>query len=82
MVKLLRHYGWKPLRPWRTDSDDVVPALRARCVEISEEIPNGAKRLAGLAQKICGTAQLTWCHDAAKLERLLAVLGKIKEERI
>jgi phage gp16-like protein len=78
MVKLLRSYGWKPTRPWRTHKRDQVPALRARCLKEAERIPNGAKRLAGLAQKICGTAQLAWCHDAEKLERLLAVLGKIR----
>lgn len=82
MVKLLKHYGWKEtvIRRTKKGEDPLqLAALRHRCTEIAEEIENGQKRLAGLAQKICGTSQLAWCRDAAKLERLLAVLGKIKE---
>jgi hypothetical protein len=56
-----------------------LAALRKRCVEEARKIPNGERRLAGLAAKICGTAQLAWCTDAAKLERLLAVLGRIED---
>jgi len=82
MVRLLKYYGWKPSRRHRTVKGDPLPALRRRCVEEAAQIPNGEKRLAGLAQKICGTAQLAWCRDANKLERLLAVLGKIKEKEI
>lgn len=92
LVKYLKKLGWKPvkrrikspLRPplQRGDGGDINPcrldALRRRCVEVAWEIENGQKRLAGLAEKICGVASLTWCHDAKKLERLLAVLGKIK----
>ena len=57
---------------------ELLDALRHRCVEIAKEIENGEKRLAGLAEKICGVSNLTWCRDVHKLERLLAVLGKIK----
>jgi hypothetical protein len=49
-------------------------------VEVAKTLENGEKRLAGLAGKICGFASLTWCLEAAKLERLLAVLGSIKEK--
>jgi phage gp16-like protein len=82
MVKMLKSYGWKPTifqsgrRGGKTE--DQLIALRARCVEAAREITNGDKRLAGLAEKICGTSQLVWCHSVPKLERLLAVLGKIK----
>lgn len=82
LVKLLKHYGWKPrkyLRKKRPAADRLA-ALRRRCVEEAASLENGEKRLAGLAEKICGTAQLAWCTDAAKLERLLAVLGSIKEK--
>lgn len=82
-VKLMKSYGWKPAPSRRSGSHQVqarLVALRARCVEASRTIENGEKRLAGLAQKICGTSQLVWCRDANKLERLLAVLGKINEE--
>ena len=78
MVKLLKHYGWKPARPLRTQGGDPVPALRARCVAEAALIPDGTRRLAGLAQKICGTAQLAWCHDAKKLKMLLAILMKLQ----
>lgn len=80
MVKLLKHYGWKPRQSRRAkDQDDRLSALRRRCVDTAKGIKNGEKRLAGLALKICGVSTLNWCKDAAKLERLLAVLGKIKE---
>jgi len=81
MVKMLKSYGWKEIsrRKVGTNPDQII-ALRARCVQVAREITNGDKRLLGLAEKICGTSQLVWCHSAAKLERLLAVLGKIKME--
>ena len=79
-VKLMKHYGWKEIfKRSSGGSPEHLAALRKRCVELAREIPNGEKRLAGLAEKICGTAQLAWCRDAKKLERLLAALGKIKE---
>lgn len=81
-VKLLKHYGWKPspsLNPSQKGREAQVAALRKRCVEAASGIENGEKRLAGLALKICGTSQLAWCRDTKKLERLLAVLGKIIE---
>jgi len=59
-------------------NDAQLVALRRRCVEIAQGMENGEKRLAGLAEKICGTAVLTWCHEVKKLERLLAILGSIK----
>jgi phage gp16-like protein len=84
LVKYLKRLGWRPLRSRRkkrpADADARLIALRARCVEIAKTLENGEKRLAGLAAKICGFASLTWCRDAAKLERLLAVLGSIKEK--
>ena len=84
LVKYLKRLGWKPVRSRRkkrpTDATARLDALRRRCVEIAQTLDNGEKRLAGLAAKICGFASLTWCRDAAKLERLLAVLGSIKEK--
>ena len=80
MVKLLKHYGWKPLSVRRGQNPEQLPALRRRMVEMAKTMTNGEKRLAGLAEKICGTSQLAWCHSAKKLERLLAALGKIKEK--
>ncbi len=86
MVTLLKHYGWRPVRKIRrnvrpSDDPDRLDALRRRCIEVAESIGHGwEKRLAGLSQMICGTGNLSWCRDAAKLARLLAVLGKIKEQ--
>lgn len=79
-IKLLKHYGWKPQAAIKSSKlTEQMTALRRRCVEASSKIENGEKRLAGLAMKICGTSQLSWCRDVKKLERLLAVLGKIIE---
>ena len=83
LVKYLKRLGWKPVRSRRkktAPAEGALAALRARCVEIAKSIDNGEKRLSGLATKILGVASLTWCRDAAKLERLLAVLGKIKKK--
>lgn len=90
LVKYLKKLGWKPVRRRRAkhrgnDDEMRLAALRQRCVDVAlgrgdlKFVPIGAKRLAGLAEKICGVSNLTWCRDAAKLSRLLAVLGKIKE---
>ena len=79
MVKLFKHYGFKPRTRRSAQLPEQFDALCRRCVDLAKEIPNGEKRLAGLALKICGVSTLTWCKDADKLERLLAVLGKIKE---
>ena len=86
LIAYFKSIGWKHVKSLRKKKRPVgdparLDALRARCVEIANNLEgDGQKRLAGLAGKICGTAQLAWCKDAAKLERLLAVLGKIKEE--
>ncbi len=84
LVKYLKKLGWKPVRSRRkkkaAPADARLAALRTRCVEVAKTLDNGEKRLAGLATKICGFSSLTWCRDAAKLERLLAVLGSIKEK--
>lgn len=95
MVKLLKHYGWKEqIRIRQTTAGtglnqppnpEQLTALRTRVQELWGEIaiqspaPN-EKRLAGLVKKICGVDDLTWCRSAAKLERLLAVLGKIVKD--
>lgn len=79
MVKLLKHYGWKPIRNPHARRESPLPALRRRCVDAAAKLDNGEKRLAGLAFKICGTAQLAWCKDAKNLKRLLAALGNLED---
>jgi len=81
LVKYLKRLGWKPVRSRRKKPAPAaarLAALRERCVEVAKTLDNGEKRLAGLAAKICGFASLTWCREAAKLKRLLAVLDSIK----
>lgn len=81
LVTYLGKLGWRPvrLRRRRAADDEIrLAPLRRRCVEIAKTLPDGERRLAGLAERICGVSNLTWCRDAAKLERLLAVLGKIQ----
>ncbi|MDX9820640.1 MAG: DUF1018 domain-containing protein [Syntrophales bacterium] len=82
MVKLLKHYGWKASVPNRKSkpNEDRIVALKERVRVLSLGILNGEKRLPGLVKKICGVDSLAWCQDADKLERLLAAIGKIKEE--
>ena len=81
LIEYFKKAGWKPvhsLHKRHKGGDQArLDALRRRCVEIAKKIENGEKRLAGLALQICGVSDLTWCKDAAKLERVLAVLGKL-----
>ncbi|HSW39217.1 MAG TPA: phage protein GemA/Gp16 family protein [Acidobacteriota bacterium] len=94
MVKLFKkHYGWQEPIRIRTEgtglnqppNPEQLAALQERARETWGQISNLSpsveaheKRLSGLVKKICGVDDLTWCRSAAKLERLLAVLGKIK----
>jgi len=85
LIDYLKTLGWKPvrsLRKKRPAGDQVrLEALRRRCVEVAKSLAgDGAKRLAGLAAKICGTAQLAWCRDPRKLTRLLAVIEEIRRK--
>ncbi len=82
LIRYLRKLGWRPvrIRRRRANDDEIRCApLRQRCVQVAKTLPDGERRLAGLALKICGVSSLSWCRDAAKLERLLAVLGNIRE---
>ena len=69
-----------PLRLLARENYDRIVALKERVRVLSLGILNGEKRLPGLVKKICGVDSLAWCQDADKLERLLAAIGKIKEE--
>jgi len=74
LLGIFRAWGWQSPR------DKKVAALRYKARAIAARIENGEKRLKGLTKKICGADQLAWCHDPAKLERLLAALGKIERD--
>jgi hypothetical protein len=80
-VKLLKDYGWQSAKSRKEKPEDAqLIALRDRVREESLKIDNGALRLPGLVKKICGVDILFWCKDVEKLERLLAVLGKLKAD--
>ena len=77
LKRLLSIFGaWGFQRP---DAKQVA-ALRERAREIAARLHQGEVRLQGLTQKICGVANLKWCHDVGKLENLLAALGKIERD--
>lgn len=81
LVQYMMHCGWRPGKSRKPKPVDAqINALKGRVQEASLGIPNGQERLPGLIRKICGVDSLIWCRNVNKLERLLAVIGKIKEE--
>ncbi len=84
LVKYLKHLGWKPARRRRAerevDEPDRLQALRKRVLEEAKSLKNWETRLPGLINAICGVVVLNWVRDSRKLERLLAVIGKIRKE--
>ncbi len=85
LVKYFRRLGFRPIRArWlkphdERTTDDQVIALWKRAREIAADLDGGTARLQGLVKKICGVEALEWCRDEARLERLLKVLGEIRE---
>jgi hypothetical protein len=85
LVKYFRNLGFRPIRarwlkpPEERHSDDQIIALWKRAREIAADLPGGTARLQGLVRKICGVEILEWCRDEDRLERLLKVLGEIRE---
>jgi len=85
LVEYLCRLGFRPVRarwlkpPEERHSDDQVIALWKRVREIAADLPGGTARLQGLVRKICGVEVLEWCRDEDRLERLLKVLGEIRE---
>ena len=83
LVKYLKHLGWKPLkgrRKTRPDSDiERLAALRHRVMDEAKHLDNWEQRLPGLTKSICGVVTVNWVHSAAKLERLLVVIGNIRK---
>ena len=80
LVRYFESKGWRPESRRKATDEKQVLALRERAVEISHEIPDGETRLPALVRSVCGVDRLAWCKDVRKLERLLAVLGKIRRE--
>jgi phage gp16-like protein len=87
LVKYFRRLGFRPIKArWlkppekrKYHGDGQVIALWKRAREIAADIDGGTARLQGLVKKICGVEILEWCRDEDKLERLLKVLGEIRE---
>jgi len=86
MVKILKYYGWKPVRRFKgkgsrgAENKAQIEALRKRVLMEAQGLPNWETRLAGLVKSLCGVAVLNWVDSAAKLERLIAVIGSIKDK--
>ena len=85
LVKYFKRLGFRPIRarwlkpPDARPTDDQIIALWQRAREIAAELPGGTARLQGLVRKVCGVEVLEWCRDADRLERLLKVLGEIRQ---
>ena len=79
-VRLLKAHGWKELKSRKAKLEDAqLTALRDRVREETVNLVNGEARLPGLVKRICGVDRLEWCRTVEKLERLLAVLGKLQK---
>jgi len=68
-------------RGWRAKSGSrsQVAALKER---VDQELAGSeitGRRLRGLVRKICRVDDLRFCHDARRLKRLLAVIGRIND---
>lgn len=75
-IAAIRNRGWKPKRR-PGEIDEQVIAFRVRIKSLAAQIPNGEERLKGLCRSFCGTPNVDWCVDVAKMKRLLAALGNI-----
>lgn len=79
-VRLLKHHGWQARKSLKAKPEDAqLTALRDRVREEAVNLGNGEARLPGLVKRICGVDRLEWCRSVEKLERLLAVMGKLQE---
>lgn len=81
MVKYMKHLGWKPLKHRKknrpADDPERLEALRKRVLEEAKVLPNWETRLPGLVESVAGVNALNWVRDAAKLERLLVIIGNL-----
>lgn len=79
LIDWFRQHGWQAQSAKRRVQSDQCEILRTRVYETASHIHNGDRRLRGLAKKILGVDALAWCRDVKRLQRLLAVLEKIKK---
>lgn len=73
-------YGWQCGRNRQKAESSQISALQSRAIEFIDQIPGGEERVQGLCRKFCGVDRIEWCHNAAKLKRLLAAMGNIKRK--
>ena len=81
LIDYFRQHGWQTRNPQPATRNPInqIEHLRARAYEIAAKIENGEVRLKGLARKMLGVDSIAWCRDVKRLQRLLAVLEKIKK---
>jgi phage gp16-like protein len=75
LVKRFEKKGWQA----KSGARSQVEALKER---IGQELLHSeftTRQLRGLVRKICKVDDLRFCHDAGRLKRLLAAIGRIKE---
>lgn len=78
LIERFESRGWRP-KPGNDARKKKVAALRKRVEEEVEFTGFDDKRLRGLVRKICGVADLRFCHDPKRLEHLLRVIRAIVE---
>jgi hypothetical protein len=82
LEELVKHFescGWVPRKKRETKKSYVV-SLRERAYAMARDLGLAAKRMRGLCRLTCKVDDPAWCTDPEKLQRLLAVLGKLKRE--
>lgn len=72
-------WGWVP-KYHKKHGPSQVAALQERIWEVAGQLDGGKERLKGLCLAVCGVDQVAWCQDWKKLQRLVAVLEKIKRQ--
>lgn len=70
-------WGWVPSYR-KKHGPSQIAALQERIWTLATEILDGKERLPGLCKSILEVDQVSWCKDWAKLQRLIAILEKIK----
>jgi len=78
LIDYFHQHGWQTRNSQLATRNNQCAALRTRAYELAGQIENGETRLKGLAKKILGVDRLEWARDVKRLQRLLAILEKIK----
>ena len=76
LVAYFKECGWNEKRYERSR----IKALQIRVLSYREAL--GARRVAGVCEKILGVSDPRWCQDLNKLRRACAVLQKIYDTEV